>query len=85
MNPLANMIVKSGYTPEQAENMTNFYLALADFRYRMYLDWLVSLGNTPTESWPKPPWYVMNFTINSRYLLFQGCCSRNACPYALSS
>jgi hypothetical protein len=41
-----------------AQAQTDQYLAIMLYRYTMYLDLLVSEGNSPKEKWPLPPWYV---------------------------
>jgi len=56
INPVVDMMIKTGFPPQVAEQWTNFFLSLADFRYRLYLDWLVSVRDTPKGNWPKPPW-----------------------------
>jgi len=43
--------------PELQEAQLNHFLRIADFRYRLYLELLVSVSNTPKETWPLPQWY----------------------------
>jgi hypothetical protein len=42
----------------------NYYLLVADYRYRLYLDLLVSVRDTPKETWPMPPWYAIKLRIS---------------------
>jgi hypothetical protein len=74
LHPGTAYIHKTQYTPEQSEIMINYYLVVAHIRYRLYLDLLVSVRDTPKESWPLPPWYVTNsaYRIKWQKFTFQG-------------
>lgn len=66
MHSIVNYIFKSGYTAEQSEAMINYYLSVADYRYRLYLDLLLSMRDTPKECWPVPSWYAIKSTYGIR-------------------
>jgi hypothetical protein len=74
LHPGTAYIHKTQYTPEQSEIMANYYLIVAHIRYRLYLDLLVSVRDTPKESWPVPPWYITNsaYQIRQQKFTFQG-------------
>lgn len=58
MHPLVAMVMKRAYTAQKVEHWTNYYLEVANFRYTLYLDLLVSLRHTPKNTWPLPQWDV---------------------------
>jgi hypothetical protein len=46
-------------TPEIKAQLLDHYLLVSHWRYRWYLDVLATVKDTPKDTWPAPPWYVI--------------------------
>jgi hypothetical protein len=57
---MASMLSQIPFTPQLQEAQLNHLLQVADYRYRLYLDLLLSVQHTPKETWPVPQWYNLN-------------------------
>jgi hypothetical protein len=58
--PLGAMITRRDYTPEQSDSQLDRLLVAVEYRYHLWLQLLTSVQNRPKQTWPLPPWCVVN-------------------------